>query len=97
MGVRTRGLDIKAGAAKLKANRATRREAKLVIDRWNRRPGHRSRFAVVSAALLARHPFCLGHTPRSGGALRAARQFPLGSRIGVCFVWLLAAHFEKMS
>jgi hypothetical protein len=64
----------------------------------NRRPGERwSRFAVVSAALLARHTFYLGHTRRSAGALRAARQFPLGSRIGVCFVWLLAAHFEKMS
>jgi hypothetical protein len=95
MGVKTRGLDIKAAAAKPKADKAARLEAEL--DRWNRRPGHRSRFAVVSAALLARHTFCLGHTPRSAGALRAARQFPLGSRIGVCFVWLLAAHFEKMS
>src|SRR5271156_490544 len=37
MGVRTRGLDIKAGAAKLKADRAARLEAELVIDRWNRR------------------------------------------------------------
>jgi hypothetical protein len=37
MGVRTRGLDIKAGAAKLKADKATRLEAELVIDRWNRR------------------------------------------------------------
>ena len=37
MGVRTRGLDIKAGAAKLKADKAARLVAKLVIDRWNRR------------------------------------------------------------
>jgi hypothetical protein len=37
MGVRTRGLDIKAGAAKLKADRAARAEAEAVIDRWNRR------------------------------------------------------------
>jgi hypothetical protein len=37
MGVRTRGLDIKAGAAKLKADRAARLEAELVIDRWNGR------------------------------------------------------------
>jgi hypothetical protein len=37
MGVRTRGLDIKAGAAKLKAERAARAEAELVVDRWNRR------------------------------------------------------------
>ena len=37
MGVRTRGLDIKAGAAKLKADKAARLEAEYVIDRWNRR------------------------------------------------------------
>jgi hypothetical protein len=37
MGVRTRGLDIKAGAAKLKADLAARLEAELVVDRWNRR------------------------------------------------------------
>ena len=43
MGVRTRGLDIKAGAAKLKADRAARLEAELVVDRWNRRLGHRPR------------------------------------------------------
>jgi hypothetical protein len=35
MGVRTRGLDIKAGAAKLKADRAARAEAEAVIQRWN--------------------------------------------------------------
>jgi hypothetical protein len=35
MGVRTRGLDIKAGAAKLKTDRAARLEAELVVDRWN--------------------------------------------------------------
>jgi hypothetical protein len=34
---RTRGLDIKAGAAKLKADKAARLEAELVVDRWNRR------------------------------------------------------------
>jgi hypothetical protein len=37
MGVRTRGLDIKTGAAKLKADRAARLEAELVVHRWNRR------------------------------------------------------------
>jgi hypothetical protein len=36
MGVRTRGLNIKAGAAKLKTDRAARQEAELVVDRWNR-------------------------------------------------------------
>jgi hypothetical protein len=35
MGVRTRGLDIEAGAAKLKADRAARLEAELVVDRPN--------------------------------------------------------------
>jgi hypothetical protein len=34
VGVRTRGLDIKVGAAKLKADRAARLEAELVVDRW---------------------------------------------------------------
>jgi hypothetical protein len=36
-------LDVKAGAAKLKADRVARLEAELVVDRWNRRlatPGH---------------------------------------------------------
>jgi hypothetical protein len=37
MGVRTRGLNIKTGAAKLKADKAARLEAKFVVDRWNRR------------------------------------------------------------
>jgi hypothetical protein len=37
MGIRTRGLDIKAGAAKLTAGRAARAEAEAVVDRWNRR------------------------------------------------------------
>jgi hypothetical protein len=36
MGVRIRGLDIKPGAANLKADRAARLEAGLVIDRWRR-------------------------------------------------------------
>ncbi len=53
MGVRTRGLDIKAGAAKLKADRAARLEAELVIDRWNPAAGDRPRHAVV-----AHHPRC---------------------------------------
>jgi hypothetical protein len=37
MGVRTRGLDIKAGAAKLKADRAARQDAELVMSRLPRR------------------------------------------------------------
>jgi hypothetical protein len=37
VGFRTRGLDIKAGAAKLKADRVARLGAEFVIDRWSRR------------------------------------------------------------
>jgi hypothetical protein len=37
MGVRTRGPDIKAGAAKFRTDRAARAEAEAVVDRWNRR------------------------------------------------------------
>jgi hypothetical protein len=37
MGVRTRGLEINAGAAALKVDRAARLEAELVVDGWNRR------------------------------------------------------------
>jgi hypothetical protein len=37
MGVRTRGPDIKAGAAKFRADQVARAEAEAVVDRWNRR------------------------------------------------------------
>jgi hypothetical protein len=67
MGVRTRGLDIKAGAAKLKADRAARLEAELVIDRWNRRlaTGRDMLWSpTIRAALVAGTPwldvFCPG-------------------------------------
>jgi hypothetical protein len=35
MGVRTRGLDIKAGAIRNAADKAARAEAEAVIQRWN--------------------------------------------------------------
>jgi hypothetical protein len=35
MGVRTRGLDIKAGAMRNAADRAARAEAEAVVQRWN--------------------------------------------------------------
>jgi hypothetical protein len=35
MGIHTRGLDIKADAARLAADKAARAEAKAVVDRWN--------------------------------------------------------------
>jgi hypothetical protein len=67
MGVRTRALDIKVGAAKLKADRAARAEAELVVDRWNRRlaTGRDMLWSpTIRAALLAGTPwldvFCPG-------------------------------------
>jgi hypothetical protein len=66
-GVRTRGLDIKAGAAKLKADRAARVEAEAVIQRWNDQlsPGREMLWSpTIRAALLAGTPwldvFCPG-------------------------------------
>jgi hypothetical protein len=67
MGIRTRGLDIKAGAAKLKADRAARAEAEAVIQRWNDQLS-RGRDMLwsptIRAALLAGTPwldvFCPG-------------------------------------
>jgi hypothetical protein len=65
--VRTRGLDIKAGAPKLKADRAARVEAELLIDRWNRRlaTGRDMLWSpTIRAALVAGTPwldvFCPG-------------------------------------
>jgi hypothetical protein len=66
MGVRTRGLDIKAGAAKLKAYKAARLEAELVVDRWNRRPAIARVIRVLSRQLKrAKRP-----SPRCVGGLR---------------------------
>ena len=60
MGVRTRGLDIKAGTAKLKADKAARLEAEFVIDRWNRR-------LATALGALARH-----RLPKAAGAVRTS-------------------------
>jgi hypothetical protein len=67
MGVRTRGLDIKAGAAKLKAERAARLEAELVVDRWNRRltTGRDMLWSpTIRAALVAGMPLAGRLLPR---------------------------------
>jgi hypothetical protein len=48
MGVRTRGLDMKAGAAKLKADKAARLEAELVIEPLESAPRSRPGYAVVA-------------------------------------------------
>jgi hypothetical protein len=59
-----RGLDIKAGAAKLKADLAGCFEAELVIDRWNRRWQPAATCCGRRGALIAGTPwldvFCPG-------------------------------------
>jgi hypothetical protein len=86
MGVRTRGLDIKAGAAKLKADRAARVEAELVVDRWNRRlaTGRDMLWShTIRAALIAGTPwldvFCPGCGTSRAIDLRTVDRHPLAS------------------
>jgi hypothetical protein len=86
MGVRTRGLDIKAGAAKLKADRATRLEAELVVARWNRRlaTGRDMLWSpTIRASLIAGTPwldvFCPGCGTGRAIDLRAVDRHPLAS------------------
>jgi hypothetical protein len=86
MGVRTRGLDIKAGAAKLKADRAARAEAEAVIQRWNDQLS-RGRDMLwsptIRAALLAGTPwldvFCPGCGTSRAIDLRILDRHPLAS------------------
>ncbi len=86
MGVRTRGFDIKAGAAKLRADRAARLEAELVIDRWNRRltTGRDMLWSpTIRAALIAGTPwldvFCPGCGTSRAIDLRTVVRHPLAS------------------
>jgi hypothetical protein len=86
MGVRTRGLDIKAGAAKLKADRAARAEAELVVDRWNRRlaTGRDMLWSpTIRAALVAGTPWLDVSCPGCGTSraidLRTVDRHPLAS------------------
>jgi hypothetical protein len=86
MGVRTRGFDIKAGAAKLKADRAVRLEAELVVDRWNRRlaTGRDLLWSpTIRAALSAGTPwldvFCPGCGTSRAIDLRTVDRHPLAS------------------
>ncbi len=74
MGVRTRGLDIKAGAAMLKADKAARLEAELVIDRWNRRlaTGRDMLWSpTIRAALIAGTPWLDVFCPGCGTSRRS--------------------------
>jgi hypothetical protein len=86
MGVRTRGLDITAGAAKLKVDRAARLEAEFVVERWNRRMAA-SRDMLWSptmrAALIAGTPwldvFCPGCGTSGAIDLPTLDRHPLAS------------------
>jgi hypothetical protein len=85
-GIRTRGLDIKAGAAKLKADRAARAEAEAVVERWNRRlaTGRDMLWSpTIRAALLAGTPwldvFCPGCGTSRAIYLRTMDRHPLAS------------------
>jgi hypothetical protein len=62
MGVRTRGLDIKAGAAKLKADRAARLEAELVAPSASTPAAKqkRSKLADTSSQALPTAPISVG-------------------------------------
>jgi hypothetical protein len=84
MGVRTRRPDIKAGAAKFRADRAAREEAEAVIDRWNRRlaTGRGMLWSpTIRAALLAGTPwlevFCPGCGTSRAIDLRTLDRHPL--------------------
>jgi hypothetical protein len=86
MGVRRRGLDIKAAAAKLKADRAALAEAEAVIQRWNDQLS-RGRDMLwsptIRAALLAGTPwldvFCPGCGTSRAIDLRSFDRHPLAS------------------
>jgi hypothetical protein len=74
MGVRTRGLDIKAGAAKLKADRAARAEAEAVIQRWNDQLSRGRDMLwspMIRAALLAGTPWLDVFWPGGGTSGRS--------------------------
>jgi hypothetical protein len=75
MGVRTRGLDIKTGAAKLKADRAARAEAELVVDRWNRRLAMLWS-PTIRAALVAGTPWLDVFCPGCGTSVVLFRNVP---------------------
>jgi hypothetical protein len=84
MGVRTRGLDIKAAAAELKADRGARLKAELVIDRRNRRmaTGREMLWSpTIRAALIAGTPwldvFCPGCGTSRAIGLRKVDRHPL--------------------
>ncbi len=86
MGVRTRGLDIKAGAKRAAEDSAARAEAEAVIQRWNEQlPLGRGTLwsPTIRAALLAGTPWLDVHCPGCGTSkaidLRTIDRHPLAS------------------
>jgi hypothetical protein len=86
MGVRTRGLDIKAGAKQAAADKAARAEAEAVVQRWNDQIalGRDTLWSpTCRAALLAGTPwldvFCPGCGTSNAIDLRTVDRHPLAS------------------
>jgi hypothetical protein len=86
MGIRTRGLDIKAGAKRNAADKAARAEAKAVVDRWNEQlaSGREMLWSpTIRAALFADTPwldvFCPGCGTSRALDLRTLDRHPLAS------------------
>jgi hypothetical protein len=86
MGIRTRGLDIKASANRAAADKVSRADAKAVVDRWNAQlaAGRDMLWSpTIRAALLAGTPwldvFCPGCGTSKGIDLRTIDRHPLAS------------------
>jgi hypothetical protein len=86
MGIRTRGLDMKAGFKRDAANKAARAEAEDVIQRWNDQLalGRDMLWSpTIRAALLAGTPWLDVHCPGRGTSrainLRTIDRHPLAS------------------
>jgi hypothetical protein len=86
MGVRTRGLDIKAGAMRNAADKAARIEAEAVVQRWNDQLalGRDMLWSpTIRAALIAGTPwldvFCPGCGTSTAIDLRTVDRHPLAS------------------
>jgi hypothetical protein len=86
MGIRTRGLDMRAGFRRDAADKATRAEAEVVIQRWNDQLalGRDMLWSpTIRAALLAGTPwldvFCAGCGTTRAIDLRTIDRHPLAS------------------
>jgi hypothetical protein len=86
MGIRTRGLDIKAGAKQRAADKAARAEANAVIERWNEQLASSRDMLwspTIRAALIAGTPwldvFCPGCGTSRAIDLRNVDRHPLAS------------------